>query len=485
MEEKEVLDTAEEKAEEKKEEKTKGQLLREQLFFEQKDAYKALTPELRAQAMEFCKPYAKFLDSAKTEREAVKEGIKLAEAHGFKPYTLGQPVKAGDKYYINNRGKSLHVFVIGSESMENGVRISAAHIDSPRLDLKQHPVYEDCGFCYLKTHYYGGIKKYQWLTIPLALHGTICRADGTTVDVCIGEDDDDPQFYITDILPHLSRDQNGKPIAGAIDPENLNAIVAASPFDDEKVDQKVKLQFLALLNERYNVTEADLMSAELTLVPAFKARDIGLDRAMLASYGHDDRVCAYPMLMATLECENPVHTVYSIFADKEETGSDGPTGMKGDLLIDVLAELSRATGADPYVVRSHSMCLSADVNAAYDPLYAGAYESRNSSFANKGVVITKFTGHGGKSSTNDASAEYVGYIHNLMNKNGVLFQTGELGRIDVGGGGTVAMYISQHNIDTIDIGVAVLSMHAPYELISKFDVFETYRCVKAFNTAED
>ena len=458
--------------------------MKEQLFYDTKDVYKNLTKEQRAEAQAFCVPYAKFLDNAKTEREAVREGIKMAEAHGFVPYTFGQPVKPGEKYYINNRNKSLHVFIIGSEPIENGVRISAAHIDSPRLDLKQHPVYEDNGICYLKTHYYGGIKKFQWVTIPLALHGTVCRADGTYVDICIGEDECDPLFYITDILPHLSRDQNGRPIASAIEAEQLNAVVGSEPFDDDKVDQKVKLNFLSLLNEKYGVTEADLMSAELTLVPSIKARDIGLDRSLIASYGHDDRVCAYPMMLAAVEMENPVHTVYAIFADKEETGSDGPTGMQGSLLMDVLSDLSDTLGANYNTVRANSKCLSADVNAAYDPGFAGAFEARNSSFINRGVVITKYTGGGGKSSTNDASAEYVGYIHNLMTANGIVFQTGELGKVDVGGGGTVAKYISVHNIDTIDIGVPVLSMHAPYEVVSKYDIYETYRCVKAFNCAE-
>ncbi len=467
------------------EEKTQGQQLKEQLFYEPKDVYKHLTKEQREEAKAFCVPYAAFLDHAKTEREAVREGIKMAEAHGFRPYTFGQQVKAGDKFYINNRGKSLHVFVIGSAPIENGVRISAAHIDSPRLDLKQHPVYEESGMCYLKTHYYGGIKKYQWVTIPLALHGTVCRADGTTVDINIGEDEQDPIFYITDLLPHLSRDQNSKPLSSAFDAETLNAVVGSEPFDDEKVDQKFKLNFLSILYEKYGITEADLMSAELTLVPAVKARDIGLDRALLASYGHDDRVCAYPMMLAAVECENPVNTIYAIFADKEETGSDGPTGMQGSLLMDVLSDLSDTLGANFNVVRANSKCLSADVNAAYDPNYAYAYEPKNASYINRGVVITKFTGHGGKASTNDASAEFVGYVHNLMTANHVVFQTGELGKVDVGGGGTVAKFISVHNIDTIDIGVPVLSMHAPYEVVSKYDIYETYRCVKAFNCAED
>ena len=466
-------------------EKTKGQQLKETLFYEQKDAFNGLTNEIREEAMKFCVPYAEFLDRAKTEREAVIEGVKMAEARGFVPYTFGQPVKAGDKFYINNRGKSLHVFVIGSESLENGIRISAAHVDSPRIDLKQHPVFEDTGVCYLKTHYYGGIKKWQWVTIPLALHGTVCKADGTTVDICIGEDESDPVFYITDILPHLGREQSAKPMGTAIDGESLNIVVGAAPFDDEKADQKYKLNFLSALYEKYGITERDLMSAEISAVPAMKARDIGLDRTLMGAYGHDDRVCAYPMLLAALEEENPTHTIYAIFADKEETGSDGPTGMQGSLMTDVFEDLANTMGANIHTVRANSKCLSADVNAAYDPKFAGQFEAKNASYINQGVVVTKFTGSGGKGGTNDASAEFVGYIHNLLADNGVLFQTGELGRVDAGGGGTVAKYISAHNIDTIDIGVPVLSMHAPYEVVSKYDVYETYRCVKAFNNAKN
>ncbi|MBQ3064930.1 MAG: aminopeptidase [Clostridia bacterium] len=467
------------------EEKTKGQQLKETLFYEQKDAFNGLTDEIREEAMKFCVPYAVFLDRAKTEREAVAEGIKMAEARGFVPYTFGQPVKAGDKFYFNNRGKSLHVFVIGSEPLENGIRISAAHVDSPRIDLKQHPVFEDTGVCYLKTHYYGGIKKWQWVTIPLALHGTVCKADGTTVDICIGEDESDPIFYITDILPHLGREQSAKPMGTAIDGESLNIVVGAAPFADEKADQKYKLNFLSALYEKYGITERDLMSAEISAVPAMKARDIGLDRTLMGAYGHDDRVCAYPMLLAALEEENPVHTIYAIFADKEETGSDGPTGMQGSLMTDIFEDLANTMGANIHTVRANSKCLSADVNAAYDPKFAGQFEAKNASYINQGVVITKFTGSGGKGGTNDASAEFVGYIHNLLSDNGVLFQTGELGRVDAGGGGTVAKYISAHNIDTIDIGVPVLSMHAPYEVVSKYDVYETYRCVKVFNNAKN
>ncbi len=467
------------------EEKTKGQQLKETLFYEQKDAFNGLTDEIREEAMKFCVPYAVFLDRAKTEREAVAEGIKMAEARGFVPYTFGQPVKAGDKFYFNNRGKSLHVFVIGSEPLENGIRISAAHVDSPRIDLKQHPVFEDTGVCYLKTHYYGGIKKWQWVTIPLALHGTVCKADGTTVDICIGEDESDPIFYITDILPHLGREQSAKPMGTAIDGESLNIVVGAAPFADEKADQKYKLNFLSALYEKYGITERDLMSAEISAVPAMKARDIGLDRTLMGAYGHDDRVCAYPMLLAALEEENPVHTIYAIFADKEETGSDGPTGMQSSLMTDIFEDLANTMGANIHTVRANSKCLSADVNAAYDPKFAGQFEAKNASYINQGVVITKFTGSGGKGGTNDASAEFVGYIHNLLSDNGVLFQTGELGRVDAGGGGTVAKYISAHNIDTIDIGVPVLSMHAPYEVVSKYDIYETYRCVKVFNNAKN
>ena len=430
-------------------------------------------------AIAYAKGYAAYLDASKTEREAVKESIRLAEEKGFRPYTFGQAMNAGDKFYYNNRDKNLYLFTIGTESVENGVRICAAHIDSPRLDLKQCPLYEEGGMSFLKTHYYGGIRKYQWVATPLALHGVVVKADGTRIDVCIGEDDSDPVFYINDLLPHLGHDLDRKPMGEAIPAEKLNILVGSRPFEGEESDA-IKLQTLYLLHEKYGITEEDFLSAELCAVPAFKARDIGFDRSMMGAYGHDDRVCAYPALCALLETHAPKHTLMCVLADKEETGSDGNTGMKSDLLTDLLRAISVARGADPAAVRANSYCLSADVAAAFDPNFADVFEKRNAALLSAGVVLTKFTGARGKSSTNDASAEYIGYLRRIFAQDDVVWQSAELGRVDCGGGGTVAKYISQHNIETVDLGVPVISMHAPFEVISKVDLYEAYRAFLAF-----
>lgn len=462
--------------------------LKKALFYTKKSAYELENEAEINAAYDFARGYADFIDSAKTEREAVIKGVSILESHGFRPYTLGMPVKAGDKLYYNNRGKSLLAFVIGKEPLERGIRISAAHVDSPRLDLKQHTVYENTGFGYLKTHYYGGIRKYQWATIPLALHGVIVKADGTSVPVTIGEDAGDPVFCITDLLPHLAKDQSQRTLEAAFTGEGLNILIGSRPYATEddpyetnSPDERVKLAILKYFNDKYGITENDLISAELSAVPAGKARDIGLDRAMIGAYGHDDRVCAYPILMAVAELEAPEKTAMCIFADKEETGSQGNTGMQSRVLADVISELSRALGADEHVVRANSLCLSADVAAGYDPNYPEVFEQNNSAICGCGVVLTKFTGSRGKSSTNDASAETVGKVRRIFDEAGVVWQTAELGKVDQGGGGTVAMYIADHNIDTIDLGVPVLSMHAPFEVISKVDLYEAYRAHVAFN----
>lgn len=467
-------------------EKTKE--MKEKLFYSKKSAYESEGINGVDAAFEFARGYAEFIDKAKTEREAVCEGIKILEAHGFSEYKLGADVKAGDKLYFNNRGKSLLAFVIGSEPLERGIRISAAHVDSPRIDLKQHPVYENNGFGYFKTHYYGGIRKYQWTTIPLALHGVVVKADGETVNVTIGEDDGDPVFCITDLLPHLAKDQATKPLDAAFTGEGLNILIGSRPYATEddpyktnEPDERVKLAILKYFNDKYGITEPDFMSAELSIVPAGKSRDIGLDRAMIGAYGHDDRVCAYPILMAVAELEAPEKTAMCIFADKEETGSQGNTGMQSRVLVDIISELSRTLGADEHVVRANSLCLSADVSAGFDPNYPEVYELRNSAICGSGVVMTKFTGARGKGNTNDASAETVGTLRRIFDEAGVVWQTAELGKVDQGGGGTVAMYIANHNIDTIDLGVPVLSMHAPFEIISKVDLYEAYKAHVAFN----
>ena len=452
-------------------------MTRNELIYEKKTVYEKAGKEVTQAAFDYAAGYKAYLDEGKTEREALKISVAMAEAKGYRSYRLGDPIKTGDKLYYNNRGKNLFLFSIGSEPIENGIRLTAAHIDAPRIDLKQCPLYEEAGMGFFKTHYYGGIRKYQWVATPLALHGVIVTKDETVLDVCIGEDDNDPVFYINDLLPHLGQEQSRLPLSEGIKGEQLNVLIGSMPDEEEK---SVKLQVLSLLNEKYGITEDDFLSAELCVVPAAKARDVGFDRSMIAAYGHDDRVCAYPILTALLDSEDTQHTVLCILADKEETGSDGPSGMQSDLMLDLINEISRALGGNPAVVRANSKCLSADVSAAYDPNFPEVFEKRNTPMLGCGAVFTKFTGSRGKSGTNDASAEYIGWLRHVLSHDGVVWQAGELGKVDCGGGGTVAKYISKHNIDTIDLGVPVISMHAPCEVIAKVDLYETYRAVKAF-----
>ena len=463
----------------KKETKSKAAELAEKLLYKAPNTYDVMSAAEVQTAYDYCEEYKKFLDSGKTERECVSEAEKILVGKGFKPYALGDKVKVGGKYYYNNHKKSLVAFVIGSESLEKGVNISASHIDSPRTDLKQHPLYEADGMAFFKTHYYGGIKKYQWTTIPLALHGVITKADGETVDFVVGEDESDPVFYIDDLLPHLAADQMRKSLADGITGEQMNILVGSRPFE-EKTSDGVKLNVLALLNEKYGITEADFMSAEICAVPAVKARDVGFDRSMIAAYGHDDRVCSYPAITAIIAAKKPKHTAMAILADKEEIGSEGNSGMQCEVFFDIIAALAENFGVNEAVVRANSKCLSADVNAAFDPNFPEVIEKRNGCFVNKGVVVTKFTGSRGKGGSNDASAEFVGYVRNLLDNAKVVWQTAELGKVDQGGGGTVAKYIAQRNIDTVDIGVPVISMHAPYEVVSKTDVYQTHKALEAF-----
>lgn len=466
-------------------EKTKGQNLAETLFYKKKNAFELWSAEEREAAQKYCVDYMKFLDDGKTEREALVAAIRILEKEGFREYKLGDKINAGDKLYYNNREKSLYIICAGTEPIECGVRVSAAHIDSPRLDLKQHPLYESDGFGYFKTHYYGGVRKYQWITVPLALHGTVIKANGESVDVRIGDNPGDPVFCITDLLPHLAKDQNAKSLGQAFTGEGLNILIAGSPYFEEDGKQtpasdKVKLMVMAYLNEKYGMTEADFMSAELCLVPAANAVDVGLDRWLIGAYGHDDRVCGYTALTAMIENKNSEHTLVCVLADKEETGSDGVTGMQCCLLTDIIDELAVNLGGNPRVVRANSLCLSADVSAGFDPLYPEVYEKRNSSLLSCGVAMAKYTGSGGKGSTNDAGAEFVGKIRAMFDRDNVLWQTAELGRVDQGGGGTVAKYIANENIDTVDIGVPVLSMHAPFEVVSKADVYSAHKAFSAF-----
>ena len=449
------------------------------LTYKRQNIYAVSDEAERKRIFEYNEGYKKFLDNGKTERETVAETVAMVEAAGYKPYTLGDKINKGDKLYYNNRGKALFILRAGTADVaKNGVRILVAHVDSPRLDLKQVPLFEKSDMAYLKTHYYGGIKKYQWLTIPLALHGVVVLKNGNKVNVNIGESESDPVFYISDLLPHLSQDQYKQTISEGFQAENLNLLIGGIPAAGED-KEAVKKGVLALLNEKYGMVEEDFLSAELEAVPAVKAKDVGLDRAFVASYGHDDRVCAYPEITATLQTETE-QTVLTILADKEEIGSEGNTGMQCILIRDILDEIAKSYGVNPSVLREHSMCLSADVTAGYDPAFASAFEEMNVGFVGKGVTMNKFTGARGKSGSNDASAEFVGYLRRVLEKDGVIWQTGELGRVDLGGGGTVAKYIANNNIDTVDMGVPVLSMHAPYELVSKADVYSAHKAFSAF-----
>ncbi len=446
--------------------------------YKRKNYYKeADKNELKA-IFDYAEGYKKFLFTSKTERGATATAKKLCEAKGYKPYTFGDKIKAGDKLYFINRDKNIFIIRVGTNDLEKrGVKIMAAHVDSPRLDLKPNPVFTDGNIAFLKTHYYGGIKKYQWTTIPLALHGVVVLRGGKRVDVCIGEDEGDPIFYITDLLPHLAQEQNNKPMGTAIKGENLNAVLSTIPDGDD--DDGIKSAALKLLNEKYGMTEVDFEASELCFVPAGKPRDVGLDRSLISGYGHDDKVCAYPEMTALFDC-NSKDTVIAVFADKEETGSCGITGMQSRVILDLIHCIARGLNADPVLVRYNSKCVSADVTAAYDPAYSDVYEKRNASHLNCGASLTKYHGARGKNSTNDASAEMVGYLRDAFEDAGVIWQTGELGKIDIGGGGTVAMYIAQLGIDTCDMGVPVLSMHAPYEVVSKADLYSMHKAMVAF-----
>ena len=461
-------------------EKTGGKEMLEELSYKKRNVYEEASSEEIKAIYDYSVGYMKYLDDAKTEREATDVSIALARSYGYTEYKFGDKLSAGDKKYYNNKGKSVILFTVGTDNIESeGIRILASHIDSPRIDLKQIPLYEDSGMGFFKTHYYGGVKKYQWTATPLALHGVVVKADGETVTVKIGESDDDPVFYINDLLPHLGQRQAAEPLGTAIAGETLNILVGGLPYADDDVSDKIKLTVLSILNEKYGIVEEDFISAELSLVPAAKARDIGFDRALIGAYGHDDRVCSYPALTALFDTETK-RSVMVVLADKEEIGSVGMTGMQSDVLVDLIVKISEAKGADPITVRSKSKCLSADVTAAYDPNFPDVYEKRNSALISSGTCMSKFTGSRGKSGTNDASAEYVGFVRRLFAENNVIWQTAELGKVDAGGGGTVAMFIANHNIETVDLGVPVISMHAPYEVVSKADVYSTYRAFCAF-----
>ncbi len=453
--------------------------IRDELFYKQKNGYDTMSTQQRIDMEDYCRGYMAFLNEARTEREAVKIAIEMAEDKGFVEYVDGMKLSPGDKVYCNNRSKALMLAVIGSKSLEKGCVIAGAHVDSPRIDLKQNPLYESDELAYFKTHYYGGIKKYQWVTIPLELHGVVALKNGETIDVSIGHDPSDPQFVITDLLPHLGKEQMRKTMEEGITGEGLNILIGSIPYADEGSD-RVKLAVMSILNDRYGIVEEDFLSAELTAVPAFEVREIGLDRSLIGGYGHDDRVCAYAELKAILDLdEAPEKTAVCILADKEETGSDGVSGMQSSAFECFMEELCAGQNVPLRRCFKNSFCLSADVTAAFDPNFPEVSEKRNDAKLNYGMGICKFTGARGKSGTSDASAEIVGYLRRIFADAGVVWQMSELGKVDQGGGGTIAKYMANRNIDTIDAGVPVMSMHAPFEVVAKFDCFMTYLGVLA------
>ena len=456
--------------------------LRESLLSTPQNGYTCLTEPQRAEMEAYAKRYMNFIDAAKTEREATAWAIAKAETLGFQPYVPGMRVDPGDKIYYNNRDKSIALAVIGTEKLDMGANICAAHVDSPRLDLKPHPLYEDSELAYFKTHYYGGIKKYQWPTIPLALHGVVCRKDGTRVTITIGEDENDPLLMVTDLLIHLAADQMQKTLATGVTAEQLNVLLGSEPLAGEG-SELVKLNIMRLLNEKYGIVEADFHSAELTMVPAGRSREAGLDRSLIAAYGHDDRVCAYCELDALFAIESPAKTAVCVLADKEEIGSVGISGMKSHFFERFMGGLCRAQGVELEDCFAHSFCLSADVSIAFDPNFPEVYDRRNNAMLNYGAAVCKYTGSRGKGGASDASAEAMSHVRTTLDKAGVLWQIATLGKVDQGGGGTVAGFMANRNIVTVDAGVPVLSMHAPLELVSKLDAYQTWRACKAIYLA--
>ena len=454
---------------------------------ERKNVWTSYGKKELAELEKLNKNYRHFLDNGKTERECVKAAVKQAKKEGFKDLKevirSGEKLQAGDRVYDVFMEKAIALFIIGSKDIEKGMNILGAHIDSPRLDLKQNPLYEDTELAYLDTHYYGGIKKYQWVTIPLALHGVVAKKDGSVVEINIGEEEDDPVFCISDLLIHLSGEQMEKKAAKAVEGEALNLLIGNIPLKEEEKDA-VKKNVLNLLKEKYNIEEEDFLSAELEVVPAGKARECGLDRSMILAYGQDDRVCAYTSLLAMIEMETPKHTSCCLFTDKEEIGSVGATGMQSRFFENAVAELLDAMGcySDLRLRRTlkNSSMLSSDVSAGYDPAYGEAFEKKNAAYLGKGIVLNKFTGARGKSSSNDANAEYVARVRNIFDSHEIAFQTAELGKVDVGGGGTIAYIAALYGMEVIDSGVAVLSMHAPWEVTSKADIYEAKKAYKAF-----
>ena len=468
-------------------EKTQGEELKERLFNTKKNGWENTSDEEKEKIFNYCQGYMDFLNRSKTEREIVKNAEQMARERGYRDISEFESLNPGDKVYYVNRGKNLFLAVIGTESIENGVNIIGSHADSPRLDLKPNPLYEDKEFAYFKTHYYGGIKKYQWTAIPLSMHGVIVKTNGETVEVNIGENENDPIFTITDLLPHLAQDQMQKKLKDGVEGENLNLLIGSIPYKDSKVSEKVKLNILDILNRKYGITEKDFISAEIELVPAFKCRSLGFDESLIAGYGQDDKVCVYTSLTAILGIENPRKTAVCLLADKEEIGSMGNTGMESNVFSTFLSEILNKLNINRPNLLDKVLCnskmLSADVDAGLDPIYVSVADLNNACYLNRGVGMNKYTGVAGKSNASDANAEFLAYVRNIFESNNVDYQMAELGKVDKGGGGTIAYILANKGVDVVDCGVGVLSMHAPYEVTSKYDVYQAYKGYMAFYNA--
>lgn len=459
--------------------------LQEKLLHENKNGFSCINEKEKEEIYAYCEEYRQFISQAKTEREVCEEAYRILEKNGFSPLSAKEKLIPGDKVYTTNRGKGILAAVIGTEPISAGVHLVGAHIDAPRLDLKPRPLYEDGGLAFFKTHYYGGIKKYQWTTIPLAIHGVAALQDGTQIKLSIGEDPEDPVFVITDLLPHLATEQMQKKLNEGIAGEALNLVLGNISIGDDSVKEGVKLNVLKLLNEKYDITEEDLISSEIEIVPAFKARDTGLDRSMIAGYGQDDRVCAYGALRAILDVKKPAKTAVCLLVDKEEIGSMGNTGMQSRNYENILARIAylKEGTESSLCVRdalSNSVCLSADVGVAFDPNYPDVTERRNTAIVNGGVMITKYTGSRGKGGASDARAELMAHVRKLFNENDVKWQVGELGKVDMGGGGTIAQFVANLDMDVVDVGVPLLSMHSPYEIAGKLDIYMAFKGYRAF-----
>jgi aspartyl aminopeptidase len=458
--------------------------LKEKLFNKKDNGWESLDSNQKEEVFDLSKKYMDFLNVAKTEREFIKHARKLANENGYKDIMEYDTLKPGDKIYFVNREKSMYLAIIGEKTIEEGLHIIGSHVDSPRLDLKPNPLYEDTGLAYFKTHYYGGIKKYQWTTIPLSIHGVIVKANGEKIEVNIGEDEEDPIFTITDLLPHLAQEQMEKKLKNGVDGEDLNLLIGSIPYSSSKISEKVKLNILNILNQKYGITEADLTSSEIELVPAFKARSLGFDGSMVAAYGQDDKVCAYTSLHAMMELENVKNTAVCILSDKEEIGSMGNTGMESHMFDFFISEMLNKLGVNRPNLLDKVFCfskmLSSDVDAGFDPMYASVSDKHNAGFLGKGISLNKYTGARGKSGASDANAEYVAWVRNILERNNIKYQIAELGKVDIGGGGTIAYIIANKGADVIDCGVPVLSMHAPYEVTSKYDIYSAYKTYKAF-----